>query len=247
LKKAYKTWSALILSNCETLNLTICKPGLIGLAAAILLLLFFPSFCSNVEAQTPKNFTTSEQFSIPELNGSISFAINGSYSSAILVDNSWVFENLRLNSINSSYPLGNLTVSATNSNMTIFLFRSYVLLGRSATLRYYVQPGGSQLINLGLNTSQPTHPDEWSINVAGRGFVSEGTGWELLPNDTVVVSGLSGNISVSHFGYVIPDTSNLPFYQQHSVIISTASLLSVIAAVALVINFKSKIHFKVRG
>jgi hypothetical protein len=223
------------------LNVTIRKPGLIGLAAAILLLLLFPSFWSDVEAQAPKNFTTSEHFDIPELNGSISFAINGSYSSAKLVNNSWVFENLRLNNLNSSLPLGNLTVSATNSNMTILLFRSYVLLGRTATLRYNVKAGGSQVINLGLNNSRPTHPDEWSINVAGRGFVSEGTGWNLLPKDTVVVSGLSGNISVSHFGYLIPDTSNLPFYQQHSIIITTGALIAAILVVALVI------HFKVRG
>ncbi len=95
-------------------------------------------------------------------------------------------------------------------------------------------------MNLGLNTSRPTHPDEWSVNVAGRGFVSEGTGWDLLPNDKVFVSGLSGNISVSHFGYVIPDTSNLPFYQQHSVIITVTALLAVTVAVALVIKFKAR-------
>ena len=217
---------------------TTSKPVLFGLATAIIVILLFPSLCPDVKAQETTTFTPSDRFSIPELNGSISFALNGSYSSATLLNNSWVFENLRLSNINNTQPLGNLTVSATNSNMTILLFRSYIFLGRSATLRYNVQSGGSQTINLGLNTSQPTHPDEWSVNVAGKGFISEGNGWNLLPNDTVVVSGLAGNISVSHFGYVIPDTSNLPFYEQHSVIITTAVLFAAVVAVSLVIRVK---------
>lgn len=214
---------------------TTSKPVPIGLAAAILVILLFPFLCPNVGGQDATTFTRSDKFSIPELNGTISFALNGSCSSATLVNASWLFTNLRLN---NSQPVGNLTVSAVNSTMTILSYSSFVLLGRSAQLRYNAQGVGTQTVNLGLNSSRPTHPGEWSINVAGKGFISEGNGWNLLPNDTVVVSGLTGNISVTHFGYVIPDNSNLPFYQQHSAIIITAIVLSVVVAVAVVIRVK---------
>jgi hypothetical protein len=212
------------------------KPVLTVLVVVIIVALMFPFACMNAQAQTETNFAPSDKFSIPSLNGTISFALNGSYSSAILVNDSWVFSNLRLN---NSQPLGNLTVSATNSNITIFSFLSINYFGRIAQLRYNAQGKGTQTINLGLNLTQPTHPSEWSISVPGRsGFLSEGSNWKLLPGDSVVVLGLTGNVSVTHFGRLIPNNSNLPFYQQHSVIIITAIVLSIVVAVAVVIRVK---------
>ncbi len=221
------------------MNVTTSKPTLIGLAAAVIIVLVFPTLCPDAKAQDITTFTPQDKFSIPELNGSISFALNGSYSSATLENGTWNFNNL---SINNSQPLGNLKISVENSNITIWSFRS-LIFRISGQLRYNVQGIGSQTINLGLNSTQPTHPSEWtvivpSVTVPNTVFLAEGDHWNLLPDDSVVVYGLTGNVSVSHYGFNIPNTSNLPFYEQHSVIITTASLIAVILAVALVIHFK---------
>jgi hypothetical protein len=212
------------------------------LLAVITIALMFPHVCTNALAQTDTSFTPSNKFSIPSLNGTISFSLNGSCSSAILVNDSWVFSNLRLN---NTQPPGNLTVSVTNSAITIFSFGSVDYFGarayivRISQLRYSAEGAGTQTVNLGLDLSQPTHPSEWSISVPGRsGFLSEGSNWKLLPDNSVVVFGLTGNVSVTHFSNTIPNNSNLPFYQQHSVIIITAIILGIVVAIAVVIRVK---------
>ncbi len=216
---------------------TNAKRVLTGLIIAIMIALMFPFTYPDAEAQTSTNFTTLDKFSIPELNGTISFGLNGSCSSATLVNNNWVFTNLKLN---GSQPLGNLTVSATNSSMTVLLYRSYNF--RTATIRYNAQGVGTQTVGLGLNHTQ-TQPIEWSVSVptvAGirSGFLAEGDSWKLLPNDFVLVFGLTGNVSVSHFNFYVPNDSNLPFYQQHLVIIITAIGILVTVAIALLIRVK---------
>ncbi len=206
---------------------------LIGLVTVIIIVVFSYS-CLNVQAQTRTPFASSDRFSISSLNGTISFAQNGSYLSATLHNNTWTFNDLRFN---ISQPIGNLKVSAENSNITIHSFRTYNLFGRTAQLRYNAQGTGTQTVNLGLNTSQPTHPIEWTVGVPGNSFLAEGDGWRLLPDDSVVVNGLTGNISVTHY-FSVPNDSNLPFYQQHSIVIITTIVLSVVAAVAAVIRVK---------
>jgi len=221
------------------LNVTTSKPALIGLAAAILPLLLFSLFYPLVEAQDSTAFTTQDRFNIPEFHGSIRFALNGSYSSATLENGTWNFNDL---SLNGSQILGNLTVSANNSDLLIWSFRPFNFLGsRSAQLRYNVQGEGTQTVNLCLNTTQPTNAIEWTVTVPGGPgtiFLAEGDHWSLLPDNSVVVSGLTGNVSVSHYGFSVPNDSGLPFFQRHSLIFVTAVLLAVIVAVALVINFK---------
>ncbi|MGE5532725.1 MAG: hypothetical protein ACM3UN_00085 [Bacillota bacterium] len=222
------------------MNVTTSKPALIGLAAAILLILAFPSLCFYASAEAVTTFTPKDEFRIPELNGSINFYLNGSYSSAILENSTWAFNDL---SLNNSQPLGNLKISVENSNITVWSFRTHLIFARSAQIRYNVQGIGNQTINLGINSTQPTHPSEWTVTVPSATvprtvFLAEGDHWNLLPDNSVVVYGLTGNVTVTHYGFNIPTTSNLPFYQQHSIIITTAVLLLVILAVALVIHFK---------
>jgi hypothetical protein len=207
---------------------------LMGLVAVIIVVIFSYD-CLNVQAQTRTPFLSSDRFNIPDFNSTISFAQNGSYSSATLQNDTWTFNDLRFN---ISQPIGNLKVSAENSNMTIFSFRSYNLFGRSAQLRYNAQGTGTQTVNLGLNVSQPTHPIEWSVGILGNSFLAEGDGWRLLPDDSVFVYGLTGNISVTHYGFSVPSESNLPFYQQHSIVIVIAIVLSIVIAIAAVIRVK---------
>ena len=209
------------------------KRVLTVLVAVVVVALMFPFVCMDAQAQTATTFTPSDRFSIPAINGTISFALNGSCSSATLVNDSWIFSNL---SLNNSEPLGNLTVSATNSNITIFSFRAVNFFVRSAQVRYNAQGVGTQTVNLGLNLTQ-TQPNEWSISIPSvpgirSGFLAEGSNWNLLPDNSVVVYGLTGNISVTHFGILLSNNSNLPFYQQHSVIIITAIVLSIVVVIA---------------
>ena len=201
----------------------------------VIIVVFFSYSCLNAQAQTRTSFVSSERFSIPGLNSTISFAQNGSYSSATLQNGTWTFNDLRFN---ISQPIGNLKVSAENSNLTIFSFRSYNLFGRSAQLRYNAQGTGTQTVNLGLNISQPTHSIEWTVGIPGNSFLAEGDGWRLLPDDSVVVYGLTGNISVTHYGFSVPNDSNLPFFQQHSIVIVIVIVLSLVVAVAAAIRVK---------
>ena len=209
------------------------KAVLTGLAAVlIIVLLFFPA-APNTQAQTGITFTPADQFSIPALNGTISFSVNGSCSAATLENGTWIFNDLRLN---HSQPLGTLKISAENSNVTVYSYRTN-LFGRSAMLNYTVEGQGTQKVNLGLNSSQPTNPGEWYVVVAGNVVLAEGHGWNLLPDNTVVVRGVTGNVYIVHYSYNIPISTG-PFYEQHSIALITAALVAIIIVVAVVIRVK---------
>jgi hypothetical protein len=70
---------------------------------------------------TPIIFTPTTQFPMPEINGTISFAQLGFYESASLIDDTWVFSNLNLNSEQSSQ----LTDSPTTANLNITTQTAY--------------------------------------------------------------------------------------------------------------------------
>lgn len=92
---------------------------------------------------------------------------------------------------------------------------------------------------MGVNGT--THPSEWwvTIYVQGTVFLAEGKEWHLLPDNTVVVNGQTGNVTVAHFLFnVAPDYSKVPFLERHSVIIVTAVALAVTVVVASVITVK---------
>jgi hypothetical protein len=216
------------------------KPVQTGLTAVIIVALVFSCFCLYSQAQVRQSFAPSDKFNIPQLNGTISFAFNGSCSSAKLENDSWAFTDLRFN---ISRPLGNLKVSAENSNMTIYSYQATNFFGRSVFLRYNVNGVGRQTVNLGLNVSEPTSSSEWSVTIPGPNgktiFLAENEGWNLLPDDTVVVIGITGNLSVVHYNFGANiDNNNLPFYQAHSIAIITSIVLASTVAVAVVIKIK---------
>ena len=215
------------------------KAVLTLLAAIIIIALVFSHFCPPIHAQTRQTFTPQDKFSIPELNGTVSFAINGSCSSATLENGTWTFNDLRFN---VSQPLGTLKVSAENSNMTILSYLANVFFARSVFLRCTVYGVGTQTVNLGLNVSQPTHASEWTVTLPGPGgstvFLAENEGWKLLPDNTVVMSGLTGNLSILHYNLGVNNNGNLPFYQQHSIAIITVVVLAATVAVAVVVKFR---------
>jgi hypothetical protein len=212
------------------------KTVLTGLAIVLTIaLIFFPMY-SNALEQTDTTFTSNDKFSIPELNGSIRFIVNGTYSSATLQNNTWVFTDLKL----ANFPIvGTLKLSVENSNITVYYYRSFPQFGRSTSIRFNVEGQGKQSVNLGLNTTKPTNPSDWIITIPNGGIVVNGIGWNLLPDNTVVVNGLRGNVTISHFNYTMP-TSSGPFYVQHSIAIITGAVAAALIAVAVVIRIKMR-------
>jgi hypothetical protein len=210
-----------------------------ALIAVLMVVLTFSSVPST-HGQNFTNFTSADIFAIPNANGTINFALHGSYSKATLENDAWVFQNL---SLNDSQLRGSLKFSAENSNVTIFAYQANNPDFRSSILTYSAQGRGKQTINFGLNRSQSS-PTEWMVVTPGREtliFLAEGEGWTLLPDNTVVLTGLTGNVTVVHFNILAPvDTSNLPFYQQHSVAIATAVLVVITVAIALVVKVRKK-------
>lgn len=197
-----------------------------------------------VGAQATATFSPTDRFAIPQLNGSLSFACNGSYSSAKLENDTWVFNDLVLN---NSQRLGNLRVSVQNSNITIYSFYSSNAVSTTRhSVRYYAEGAGRQVFNLGVNGT--TQPSEWwvTINVPNTVFLAQGTDWQLLPDNTVIVNGQTGNITVAHYTYgVSTDNSNVPFLERHSVLLVTVALVAVTVVVAAVITVK--VRRKPRG
>lgn len=188
-----------------------------------------------VQAQDRTAFSSSDRFLIPKLNGSIQFAYNGSYSSATLENDTWVFKDL---AINTSRRLGNLVVSAEDSNITIFsFFASDAISVTRQNVRYYAEGLGRQVFNLGVNGT--THPSEWwvTINAPNSVFLAQGREWHLLPDNTVIVNGQTGNVSVSHYVFNT-GPSDVPFVEAHSVLLVTVAAVAVTVIVASVITVK---------
>lgn len=207
----------------------------------ILLAFTFTFIFPSVQAQDITYFTSEDTFSIPESNGSVRFAVNGSCSEISLVDNTWIFNNL---SLNGSFPLGSLKFSAKDSDVTIYSFYSGDYFARRlGFLRYFVEGEGIQEINLGFNSSERSDPSEWSVILPGSIFLAEGAEWRLLSDDTVVIIGQTGNISVARYNYGL-EADNNPFYVQHSIAILTG--IAVAATVGFCVIIKVRIKTEVK-
>ena len=212
------------------------RPFLTGLATVLTVFVVFSYFALATQAQNDTSFTPADKFSIPRYNGTISFAVNGSYAEATLGNNTWNFRNLTLN---NSQPLGTLRVSAENSNITILSYRANNTFFRSAILRYTVKGQGKQTVNLGINSSQAS-ASEWSVIVPNNIFLAEGEGWNLLPDNTVVITCATSNVTVVHYALNVPVDSNLPFHQQHSIAIITAITVTATVTTAVVIKARKR-------
>ncbi len=219
------------------------KQTLIGLGAVIILVLVISCYFPTSQAQTNQTFTSADKFTIPNLNGSISFAVNGSYSEVALKNNTWTFTDLTLNNqsmpgfgINDIQSVGNLTISTQDSNVTIL---AYVTVNNSfsvSLLSYTVEGKGQQMVNFDLNSSGPTEPAEWSVIIPKNDVLAEGQGWNLLPDNTLIINSAASNVTIAHFGLSLPTKSNLPFYIQHSVALITAAVLAIVVTLAVIVR-----------
>ena len=194
----------------------------------LLVVLFFFSV-ESVQAQNVTRFTPQVVFELPAVDGVISFSVNGTYTAAVLENDMWVFSNLSLGGSRFS---GNLRFSAVNCSVVIHSFQLN-------SLSYTVDGVGEQVVHLGFNSSRSLHVSEWSVINQDRVFFAAGRDWELLPDNSVVVHGLLGTLTVRYYNYGYPvGVDDRPFYLQHSILILTGVAVVVTVVVALVIKLK---------
>ncbi|MGD0202708.1 MAG: hypothetical protein ABSC20_02225 [Candidatus Bathyarchaeia archaeon] len=211
--------------------------GKVSTGIAIIFIIFILSLtCPNTQAQTNISFTPADKFCTPENNGSIGFAVNGTYSNATVENDTWTFTNLYLT---GSQPLENFEISTQDSNVTIFSYRTFNNTAfQDVQLRYVVEGKGKQVLNLGLGSEE----EGWEWSVAFNGiFIGEGNCWNILRDGTLIVTGATGNVSIINLDYGnSAPSSNLPFYQQHSVAIIIAVAVAAAVIVAVVIKVNSR-------
>jgi hypothetical protein len=221
----------------------------VGVFMMLIWLLTNPQLCVSTQGQIQTDFTTADKFSIPQYNSTISFALNGSYSAAILENGFWTFKNLKLDfqdlsflGLNATQGLSELRISAQNSNVTVWARLSVIYSFPVDLLSYYAEGDGNQTVNLGLNESRSSS-DEWSVIVLDSVFLPLGEDWSLLPDDSVLVWGRTGNVTVAHFGFNA-EYRSLSFFLEHYVGIFTALLLATVIFVAVIIRIRVRKSIK---
>ena len=212
--------------------------SVVGIAAILMIGLVLPWVCHIALAQSDVNFTPTDSFDIPVSNGDITFAVNGTYSQASLVNDTWNFENLRLD---YSHPLENLKVSAQNSKITIISYWRFNTTLGAALLSYRVEGLGKQTLNMGLDPER----GEWSV-VFDEIFMGEGDGWKASPDGTLTITGATSNVTIWYYGFpesIVGDgSSNQPFYEQHSVASFTAVAIAITVIFAIAIRIRNQKH-----
>jgi hypothetical protein len=215
-----------------------------ALIVCLIASLIFLQACNTAKGQLETSFTPNDRFNLQSLDGTISFGLNGTYSSATLANNTWIFENL---SLNGSQPLDTLRVSTQNSSIIINSYQTFNTTLRAARLRYVAQGQGQQTFNIGIAASEwrwGVHP-EWSVILESANYgvwLWEGEGWTIRPDGTLTVTGVVGNVSILYYRFMglIGNAPDLPFYEQHSVSIATIALVAVIASLGAIIRLKTK-------
>ena len=206
----------------------------IGYIYTLLIFILALSYsCPRTHAQTDVSFTTTDKFEIPAFNARITFAFNGTYTKASLVNDTWTFVNLRLD---YSQPLEKLEVSTQNSNVTVISYRTFNATLRGALLTYAVEGQGKQAFNIGL----PLSEGEWSVLLEGD-FKGEGDGWHVAPDATLTITDAKSTATIWYLGYPEDfDFADTPFYLQHSIAIATAVALAITATIGFVIRRKTQ-------
>ncbi len=247
-KKPYSISQTPNIFACETLE-KLRKVVWVWASLVLIWLLANPQLCATTQGQTQTEFTTADKFSIPQYNSTISFALNGSYSAATLENGFWTFKNLKLDfqslsflGLNATQGLSELRISAQNSNITIWARISVIYSFPVDLLSYYAEGDGNQTVNLGLNASRSSS-DEWSVIISDSIFLPLGEDWSLLPDDSVLVWGRTGNVTVAHFGFNA-EYRRLSFFFEHYVGIFTVLFLAAVISVTVIIRIRLRKSMK---
>lgn len=209
------------------------RPIQTGVAGVFLFALLLSSFNSNVAGQEGTAFNPQDRFDIPQLNGSINFAYNGSYTQATLEDNTWHFRGLILN---GSRSLGDFSVSVQDSNITISSLSAPNSSQSRRFVRYYAEGAGQQIFDLGVKGS--THVSEWWVTLPGGVFLAPGRDWQLLDGNIISVTGQTGNVSVVHNNFGLDERRSLSFVEQHSVALTAGAIVAVTVTAAALLRIK---------
>jgi hypothetical protein len=198
-------------------------------------------------AQTSTPFTTATPFSIPAYNATVFFAIDGSYSQAVLENDTWVFNGL---AFSNSVTLNSFNVSAQDCNVTLYfsgVFRGYLRGQEAGLLQYNVTGPGIQRFNFGLDPNFAVNPRyrDLMVRFSSEFFTNSsevarmGEGWQLAADGTVTVDGAATGASIMYVDYsnMYKDAS-LPFYIQHSVTITAVASMLAVAALGIVLRFR---------
>jgi hypothetical protein len=217
-------------------------------AVALLTLVIALSILPPLNAEpTATPFTSKDVFRIPELNGNVNFAFNGSYTEAKLENSTWTFKGLRLNNtaavqqygFTNYTDLGTLKISASDSNVTVLACLSFNYTLHADILALQIEGWGTQTVNLGLNATGKRPAAEWSILTDnGATFLAEGAGWKLQDDNSILITYGAGNITVAHFYLSDPSMANLSFLAQHYMVILTGAVVAVTVAVAGIVSFR---------
>ncbi len=145
-------------------------------------------------------FTSETQFSIPASNGSIGFAMGGSYTYASLENGTWNFAGLDLSGSSSAMPLPmptgfNFSASAQNSHVAITQFTRLNVFPPMGTgiLEYTVSGVGSQTFNV----YYPNHWLKYTVTVDGVAK-EENDGWAVTGDGWLTVTGATSAVKVTY-------------------------------------------------
>jgi hypothetical protein len=202
-----------------------------GICIFFFLILVLPLNRLNAKAQNEQILLPSDKFEIPDNNGSIIFAPGGTYEIAELENGVWSFVNLHLN---NSFSLETFRVSAKESDLTVSSIQAFDDdLG--AFLSYTVVGIGEQTFNFG----ESAVGGEWSVTFNDV-FIAENSGWNLLPDNTLSITGATSNVTLLYF--VFPDSvtgngSDQTFFEQHSVSIIIATIAVLVVSMAVSIRY----------
>ncbi|MCW4005556.1 MAG: hypothetical protein NWF04_03015 [Candidatus Bathyarchaeota archaeon] len=190
--------------------------------------------CLSAQAQNVTSFTPDDQFRIPALNGTISFGSNGSYTSAVLEDDMWVFSGLQFgDSFVDAFRL-----SVQDCSITVWSYGRFASSGATGILRYTVVGEGSQTFDVGWYTTSR----DWSVIVEGE-FVPEGKDWTLSEDkQTLTVTTNAQNIALLYITYPpdMQENSSLTTYQKHSVAIAAGITTAIALSIAVAVKEVNK-------
>ena len=199
---------------------------------------------SGAQAQTAASFTHDTPFSIPDCNGTIYFAVNGSYAQAKLENSTWVFSDLQLT---NAPPVASLRVCTKNCNITIITFSGFITSQNSGALRYNVTSPGIQTFNFGLSPAFSLNPKYHDLIVGidsdltqNNNYNPEGSGWAFAEDGTITVTGATADAFIFYRDYSSQFVNdNLPFYQSHPVLIASLVLVAGAVLVGVAVKVKS--------
>ncbi len=199
----------------------------------LLIILVFQLPFFNVLGQNEVTFYPNDKFDIPENNSTINFSSVGSYEMASLDNGVWNFVNFQLN---DGINLQTFNVSAINSNVTIYSIQVFDDdLG--AFLSYTVEGAGEQNFNFGVDTVG----GEWSVTFDDI-FIAENSGWRLLPDNTLSITGATSNVTLLYF--VFPDfagdDSDKSFFDKHSVSISITVIVMIVLIIGITVRYANQ-------